>query len=205
VIEAQLATGHESSSGFRDAFSHIMGAAPTKLNQDSIFKASWIDTPLGPMLALADEKALHLLEFVDQRGLEREIEQLRKKTQSAILPGSTDPILSIEKELAEYFKGKRMEFSTPLCTLGSAFQKRVWEELRKIPPGQTRSYSEIAKAIGQPSAKRAVARANGSNTLAIIIPCHRVINADGNLGGYAGGLSRKQWLLNHEFYTNPRK
>src|SRR5271154_7015907 len=96
VIEAQLSTGYESSSGFRDAFSRIMGAAPTKLGESNILKASWLDTPLGPMIAIANEEVLYLLEFVDRRGLEREIERLRRKTKSAIIPGSTKPICSIE-------------------------------------------------------------------------------------------------------------
>jgi AraC family transcriptional regulator of adaptative response/methylated-DNA-[protein]-cysteine methyltransferase len=138
------------------------------------------------------------LEFVERRALEREIDRLRKKTRSAIIPGSTAPILAIEKELADYFNGRLTAFTTPLFYLGSPFQRLVWEELKKIPMGQTRSYSDIAKAIGRPTARRAVARANGSNQLAIIIPCHRVINANGQLGGYAGGLTRKQWLLEHE-------
>lgn len=198
VIEAQLSTGYESSSGFRDAFSRIMGTAPTKLGDSNILKASWLDTPLGPMIAIASEEALYLLEFVDRRGLEREIERLRRKTKSAIIPGSTQPIVSIEKELKLYFQGELKAFNTPLFLLGSPFQKNVWEELVKIPPGETRSYSEIAVALGRPSAFRAVAQANGTNQLAIIIPCHRVISANGNLRGYGGGLERKRWLINHE-------
>lgn len=198
VIEAQLSTGYESSSGFRDAFSRIMGAAPTKLGSSNILKAAWLDTPLGPMLAIADEEALYLLEFVDRRGLEREIECLRKRTKSAIIPGHTPAISSIERELNLYFTGRLKEFKTTLYLLGSPFQKHVWGELVKIPPGETRSYLEIAKAIGRPSAFRAVAQANGANQLAIIIPCHRVINTNGELGGYGGGLTRKEWLINHE-------
>lgn len=198
VIDAQLSTGYESGSGFRDAFSRIMGAAPTKLGQMTILRASWIDTPLGPMIAIADEQALYLLEFVDRRGLEREVERLRKKIKSAIIPGLTAPIQSIEKELKKYFEGSLIEFKTPLIFLGSPFQKRVWEELKKIPFGETRSYSEIATEMGQPTAFRAVANANGANQFAIIIPCHRVINANGELGGYGGGLTRKKWLINHE-------
>ena len=198
VIEAQLSTGYESSSGFRDAFSRIMGAAPTKLGKGNILKASWLDTPLGPMLSIADEEELYLLEFVDRRGLEREIERLRRKTKSAIIPGRSKPISSIEKELDLYFKGQLKEFKTPACWLGSPFQKRVWEELVKIPSGKTRSYAEIAVAIGRPKAFRAVANANGSNQLCIMIPCHRVINTNGELGGYGGGLTRKEWLINHE-------
>src|ERR1700730_8815968 len=119
VIEAQLSTGYESSSGFRDAFSRIMGAAPTKLGSSNILKAAWLDTPLGPMLAIADEEALYLLEFVDRRGLEREIERLRWKTKSAIIPGHTIPINSIERELNLYFKGQLIAFKTTICLLGS--------------------------------------------------------------------------------------
>ncbi len=198
VIEAQLSTGYESSSGFRDAFSRIMGSAPTKLGNQNILKASWLDTPLGPMLAIANEEALYLLEFVDRRGLEREIERLRQRTKSAIIPGRSEPINSIERELHFYFEGRLKIFQTSLFLIGSPFQKYVWEELLKIPAGETRSYAELAKAIGKPSAFRAVALANGANQFAIIIPCHRVINTNGELGGYGGGLTRKKWLINHE-------
>jgi AraC family transcriptional regulator of adaptative response/methylated-DNA-[protein]-cysteine methyltransferase len=103
VIDAQLSAGYESSSGFRDAFSRIMGAAPNLLGQGNILRASWLDTQLGPMIAIADEEALYLLEFVDRRGLEREIERLRQKTKSAIIPGYTKSIRSIEAELGQYF------------------------------------------------------------------------------------------------------
>jgi AraC family transcriptional regulator of adaptative response/methylated-DNA-[protein]-cysteine methyltransferase len=198
VINVQLSAGYESSSGFRDAFSRIMGAAPNLLGQSNILKASWLDTRLGPMIAIADEEALYLLEFVDRRGLEREIERLRQKTKSVIIPGYTQPIRSIESELGQYFDGKITEFKTPLFLLGSPFQKNVWEQLKRIPPGETRSYSDIAAAIENPVAYRAVAQAIGANQLAIIIPCHRVINMNGELGGYGGGLTRKKWLLNHE-------
>jgi AraC family transcriptional regulator of adaptative response/methylated-DNA-[protein]-cysteine methyltransferase len=198
VIDAQLDAGYESSSGFRDAFSRIMGAAPTLMGHHTILKASWLDTKLGPMIAIADEGAIYLLEFVDRRGLEREVERLRLKTKSAIIPGRTAPIDSIEKELGQYFEGTLKEFKTPLFPLGSPFQKRVWDELRKIPPGETRSYADIALAIGNPSAFRAVDNANGANQIAIVIPCHRVINSDGDLGGYGGGIVRKKWLIEHE-------
>ncbi|MDP1602117.1 MAG: trifunctional transcriptional activator/DNA repair protein Ada/methylated-DNA--[protein]-cysteine S-methyltransferase [Legionella sp.] len=198
VIAAQLYTGYESSSGFRDAFSRIMGAAPTKLGVKSILKASWLDTKLGPMVAIASDDALYLLEFVDRRGLEREVERLRQRTKSAIIPGTTPPISSIEKELAAYFEGNLKEFHTPVFLLGSPFQKQVWDELKKIPFGETRSYLDIAKIMQRPTAFRAVAQANGANQLAIIIPCHRIINTSGELGGYGGGITRKQWLLNLE-------
>lgn len=198
VIEAQLSAGYESGSGFRDAFSRIMGAAPSKISQDHILKASWLDTKLGPMIAIADEQALYLLEFVDRRGLEREVERLRVKTKKAIIPGSTKPIRSIQNELKGYFEGTLKEFNTPMQLLGTPLQIQTWKELMKIPLGETRSYSEIAGAVGRPKAFRAIAQANGANQLAIIIPCHRVINTNGNLGGYGGGLKRKQWMLKHE-------
>lgn len=198
VIDAQLSSGYESSSGFRDAFSRIMGAPPSLLGHKNILKASWLDTKLGPMLAIGNENALYLLEFVDRRGLEREIERLRWKTKSAIVPGLTPPIRSIENELNDYFAGKLTEFKTPLFLLGSPFQLRVWDELKKIPPGETRSYADLATAIGKPTAFRAVANANGTNQLAIVIPCHRVVNTNGELGGYSGGVTRKKWLIHHE-------
>lgn len=198
VINAQFDTGYESSSGFRDAFFRIMGAAPTKLGQATILKAAWLDTKFGPMVAIADEEVLYLLEFVDRRGLEREIERLRQRLKAAILPGTTKPIQSIEQELAQYFEGTLKDFKTPFRCLGSPFQQRVWEELQKIPYGKTCSYADIARAIGHPTAFRPVANANGANQLAIIIPCHRVINTNGDLGGYGGGIARKKWLLGLE-------
>ncbi|RED56020.1 bifunctional transcriptional activator/DNA repair enzyme AdaA [Cohnella lupini] len=198
VIDSQLSAGYESSSGFRDAFSRILGAAPTLLTAGNILKASWIDTRLGPMIAIGDEQSIHLLEFVDRRGLEREVERLRLRTKSAIIPGTTEPIRSIEQELTQYFVGSLTVFRTPLSLLGSPFQRSVWEQLMKIPPGETRSYLDVANSLGRPTAFRAVAQANGANQLAIVIPCHRVINSNGDLGGYGGGITRKNWLLEHE-------
>jgi len=199
VIEAQLNVGYESSSGFRDAFSKIMGVVPTRSTQQlSILKAAWLDTPLGPMVAIASETALYLLEFVDRRGLELGVERLRHRTKSAIIPGTTPPITSIEKELNAYFEGKLREFKTPLFLLGSPFQKRVWDALCAIPFGETRSYKEQSQIIGNPSAYRAVANANGVNQIAIVIPCHRIITSTGELGGYGGGLARKKWLIEFE-------
>ncbi|KPL58922.1 bifunctional transcriptional activator/DNA repair enzyme AdaA [Rossellomorea vietnamensis] len=198
VIDAQHVTGYESASGFRDAFSKIMGSAPASSEHSTVLKTAWIDTKLGPMIGISDEKALYLLEFVDRRGLEREVERLRHKTKSAIIPGTSEPLRSIEKELEAYFNGNLSAFSTPLHMSGSTFQLNVWKELERIPIGETRSYTEIAKHIDHPTAVRAVARANGCNQLAIIIPCHRVIRANGDLAGYAGGLHRKKWLIEHE-------
>ena len=163
-----------------------------------VLKASWLDTKLGPMIAIADEAGLYLLEFACRRGLEREVERLRLRTKAAIIPGITDPIKSITLELEYYFCGKLTQFKIPLQLLGSPFQRLVWEELMSIPYGQTRSYMAQAAAIGKNKAYRAVANANGANRLAIVIPCHRIINSNGDLGGYAGGITSKQWLIDHE-------
>jgi len=161
-------------------------------------KAFEISTPLGLMIAIADENALYLLEFADNEKLDRKVERLRIKTKSALLPGSTYPIVSIEKELALYFKGELYSFKTPIHLIGSSFQKAAWIELMKIPYGTTRSYLEQASSINNAKAYRSVANANGANQLAIIIPCHRIINNNGNLGGYGWGVHRKKWLIEHE-------
>ena len=158
VIDAQLGTGYASSSGFRDAFSKTLGAAPSKLNRFPL-KAAWLDTSLGAMLAVADDAKLYLLEFLDRRGLERELEQLRKKTRRAILPGETAPLGQIQTELSAYFAGSLTSFQTPVALLGTPFQQTVWQALKTIPHGETRSYGEVAASIGNPPAVRAVARA----------------------------------------------
>lgn len=198
VINAQLRAGYESSSGFRDAFSKLFGNVPQKLDKKiTLLTASWIDTPLGPMVAIADDKVLYLLEFVTRRGLEREVERLRQRG-FAIIPGNTSPLRSIREELNAYFEGKLIDFKTPYQLMGSPFQQQVWQALCQIPYGETKSYKEQAISLEKPTAFRAVANANGANQLAIIIPCHRVISSDGTLGGYGGGLGVKQWLLEHE-------
>lgn len=190
---------YESSSGFRDAFSKIMGAPPMKAHQTvKDLHASWLDTPLGPVLAIADEQALYLLEFLGRRGLEREIERLGQRINAAIVPGKTSPIESIERELTAYFEGTLKIFKTPLFLSGTPFQQLVWRALCQIPYGTTKSYAEQAQTIEKSTATRAVANANGANQLAIVIPCHRIIRSSGDLGGYGGGIPRKQWLLQHE-------
>ena len=150
------------------------------------------------MTAVGDDEALYLLEYADRRGLERQVRRLRARAKAGIVPGRTRPIAQIEAELAAYFRGSSMRFETPLAPLGSPFQRAVWDALLAIPPGQTRSYADLARAVGRPRAVRALGQANGANPFAIVVPCHRVINADGALGGYGGGLPRKRWLLDHE-------
>ena len=198
VIDAQLEQGYESASGFRGAFARIFGAPPRGARGADCLLAERIDTPLGAMLALADAQGLRLLEFVDRRGLEREILGLRRRLKCAVVPGENAALGETRRQLARYFAGETFDFDLPLAPAGSPFQMRVWRELQRIPAGETRSYTALARAVGQPGAARAVGRANGSNCLAIVIPCHRVINADGELGGYGGGLWRKQRLLELE-------
>lgn len=163
-----------------------------------ILNSLQIETPLGPMLALADEKSLYLLDFIDRKGLEGAVEKLSIKTKAFIQPGRTAPLSSIEKELKAYFTGELKEFITPIQLIGTPFQQQAWEELMQIPYGETQSYAAQAERLGKPSAYRAVANANGANRLSLVVPCHRVINHNGKLGGYGGGLPRKKWLLEHE-------
>lgn len=198
VINTQIDTGYDSSSGFSDAFTKIMGMPPKKAGEIKILYAYWIDSVLGPMLSIADDDYLYLLEFVDRRGLEREIERLRMRLNARIIPGKTGISEQIEKELSLYFSKELKKFDTPVFYLGSDFQKSVWDLLMKINIGKVSSYKEMAIALGNSKMVRAIGNANGANQLAIIVPCHRVIQSDGALGGYGGGLERKKWLLLHE-------
>ncbi|MBV0890295.1 trifunctional transcriptional activator/DNA repair protein Ada/methylated-DNA--[protein]-cysteine S-methyltransferase [Paracoccus sp. Z118] len=197
VIEAQLEAGFDSASGFREAFARLFGAPPQALRTGAGLSADWIDTPLGGMIAVGDAETLHLLEFVDGKGLAAELRALSKGAQGIAL-GRTPAIDRTETELAAFFAGRPDGFTVPLTLHGTPFQRRVWEELRRIPPGETISYATLAGRIGQPTATRAVARANGANQIAIVVPCHRVIGADGSLTGYAGGIWRKQALIEAE-------
>jgi AraC family transcriptional regulator of adaptative response/methylated-DNA-[protein]-cysteine methyltransferase len=198
VIDVQLARGYESTSGFREAFTRVFGTPPRGAKTGQCLLAQRMETPLGTMLALADEQSLRLLEFADRRGLERELVLLRRRLKCAIVPGSNAVLAETQRQLTRYFAGESLRFDLPLAPIGSDFQRRVWAELRRIPAGRTRSYKEMAARVRLPNGHRAVARANGSNMLALVIPCHRVIRSDGDLCGYAGGVWRKQRLLEHE-------
>ncbi len=198
MLDLQLDHGFESPSGFREAFAKVFGAAPSHARELDCLYAKWFETPLGPMLALANDEGLHLLEFVDRRGLEREIQALRRRARHHAVPGEHRYLDQIGKELEAYFRGEHLSFATPVKLAGTPFQLSVWKALMEIPVGATRSYAMLAARIGHPAAVRAVGRANGDNKLAVIIPCHRVIGADGTLTGYGGGLWRKAWLLDHE-------
>jgi AraC family transcriptional regulator of adaptative response/methylated-DNA-[protein]-cysteine methyltransferase len=198
VIDAQLDAGFSSASAFRTAFAKLLGTTPSSFSNDALLKADWIDTPLGAMIAVSDKSALHMLEFADRKALPAELKKLRTQVRGELGIGRYPPTDQIEEELAAFFQAKSDHFDTPLALHGTPFTRDVWRALREIPVGQTRSYSEIARTIGNPTAVRAVARANGANQISIVIPCHRVIGADGSLTGYGGGLWRKQKLIELE-------
>jgi AraC family transcriptional regulator of adaptative response/methylated-DNA-[protein]-cysteine methyltransferase len=198
VTDAQLDAGFESNSGFRAAVTRLLGEAPARLRGKSMLKADWIETPIGPMIAIADAHALHILEFLQRKALPAEVRKLQAATGSAIVLGRSAPIDQIAAELAAYFEGKSSTFETRLAPQGSPFARQVWDALQKIAAGTTASYSGLAASIGNPAAVRAVGSANGANPIAIAIPCHRVVGASGELTGYGGGVWRKRWLLEHE-------
>lgn len=148
-----------------------------------------IDSPIGRLLLLTDGEALTgvYFEAADRRALDQ-----------WLCDPQAGPLPEARRQLEEYFKGGRREFDLPLRLAGTDFQQRAWRHLMQIPYGETRSYGEQARGIGNPNASRAVGLANGRNPIPIVVPCHRVIGADGSLTGFGGGLERKRWLLAHE-------
>ena len=193
VIDAQVAAGFESASAFRQAFGRWLGIRPSEIPGDALLRAHWMQTPLGPMIAVADKHSLHLLEFTDRKALPAELRKLHDKHPVAL--GRFDIHVQLEQELTAFFNGDSPAFTIPLTYHGPEFTRAVWQALRHIPPGETRSYGALAQDLGRPTASRAVARANGANQIAILVPCHRVIGADGALTGYGGGLWRKDRLI----------
>ncbi len=198
VTEAALSSGYESLSGFGEAARTKIGASPRQAARAGAIWISRLATPLGAMVAGAFGSALCLLEFADRRSLENEISDLERLLKAPARPGRLPIHEAVEGELAEYFAGERREFNIPLLTPGTDFQRAAWSALRNIPYGRTTNYGRQASALGKPQAVRAVARANGQNRISIIVPCHRVIGADGSLVGYGGGLPRKKALLDLE-------
>lgn len=198
VIAAQHEASFDSASAFRAAFARLLGCAPASLHPDRLLRATWIPTPLGDMIAVASRSHLHLLEFIDRKGLPAELQRLQAEAREPLGIGAMPPSEQAATELEGYFAARTGCFATPLAAGGSAFARQVWRALRGIPAGETRSYAQIARQIGRPEAVRAVARANGANRIALMIPCHRVIGADGALTGYGGGLWRKQRLIEIE-------
>jgi len=198
VTDAQFARGFESASGFRAAFARIFGLPPREAGRSRVLYGERIATPLGPLLGLADDAGIVVLDFVDRRGLERKLSTLRQRLRCHVVPGAHAHLAAAAEQLGEYFSKRRHSFDLPLTPVGSPFELEAWRYLQTIACGQTRSYAAMAAALGRPGAARAAGRANGMNFISIVIPCHRVIGADGTLTGYGGGLGRKQWLLAHE-------
>jgi AraC family transcriptional regulator, regulatory protein of adaptative response / methylated-DNA-[protein]-cysteine methyltransferase len=196
--DVALGSGYESQSGFRDAFVKTFGAAPGKSRSAEFIVSAWIESPMGPLVAAATEKGICLLEFSDRRMLNAQFTTLRKRFKCSIVPGENKHIANLRNELEKYFNGRLKKFNVPIDYPGTDFQLKVWNELLKIEYGKTLSYQELAERAGVPNGQRAAGHANGLNRIAIIIPCHRVVNKNGNLGGYGGGLWRKQKLLELE-------
>ena len=150
---------------------------------------SLLDTPIGELLLTGDGSSVTGIWMQSHRSEWRRTKALARDDRA---------LAGARKQLTEYFAGERMEFDLPLAPEGTGFQRKVWNALCEIPYGVTISYGELARRIGQPTAARAVGLANGSNPLPIVVPCHRVIGADGSLTGFGGGIERKRWLLTHE-------
>lgn len=191
--------GYESLSGFRDAFQKAFGITPGGAVQAKRpMLVNRIPTPLGPMVIIASDNELLLLEFADRQLLETQIQTLAKRLDVGFCPGETPIMQETQRQLSQYFASARQQFDLPIGIYGSDFQQSVWQALLQIPYGTTKSYEQMAQALGKPLASRAIGRANGTNRLAIVIPCHRVIRQNGELSGYSGNAWRKQWLLKLE-------
>lgn len=202
VIDAQQEAGFASPDAFRSAFAKHLGLGPSdfckEIDGPALLRADWFDTPLGAMIAVSSKSHLHLLEFSNRKALPTELKKLWQDAKGSLGFGRYAPSDQVEAELGEYFAGKRADFTVPLALHGTDFTKHVWRALQQIPAGEVRSYGQLADELGRPEATRAVARANGANQIAILIPCHRILGADGSLTGYGGGLWRKQKLIELE-------
>jgi AraC family transcriptional regulator of adaptative response/methylated-DNA-[protein]-cysteine methyltransferase len=196
--DAVFEAGFNSHSGFRDSFTTTFGHPPGKIDAIDPVQLTWLDTPMGPMIAGAVQAGICLLEFTDRRMLETELNMLRKHFKTVTVPGETPHHTTLRKELEAYFARTLRTFQTKTIRFGTPFEERVWDQLDQIPYGTTVSYEGLARRIGSPGAVRAVGRANGMNKLGIIVPCHRVIRKCGDLAGYGGGIWRKRLLIDLE-------
>ena len=156
-----------------------------------------LSTPVGPMIAGATAEHVVLLDFAERAMMPAQLAAVRRRI-GPVAEGDTPLLDRLEGELDEYFAGDRRQFDVPLDEPGSGFQERVWAELRRIPYGETISYRDLAERVDAADAWRAVGRANGTNRVAVVVPCHRVIATNGGLGGYGGGLPAKRFLLDLE-------
>jgi len=198
IDDAIYEHGYESHSGFRDAFARLFGATPGRANTSRCVRVSLEETSLGPLIYGATDDAVCLVEFASRRMLEKQIEVVRRRFACAVVPGRNDVLDRLRAQMGEYLAGTRTQFDLPLDAPGTEFQERVWKALTTIPYGETWSYEQLAAELGTPGAVRAVGTANGSNRIAIVIPCHRVVRKNGETGGYGGGRWRKVALLDLE-------
>ncbi len=198
ITHTAFDAGFESLSGFADAFKKITGVPPSHPSASRIITIQRMATPIGPMLIGATGNGICLVEFVDRKRMAQQISRLKALLGAQFLPGNNIHLSLLQGQLQAYFAGHRTQFDVPLVVPGTDFQTKAWQALRSIPFGTTRSYRDLAATIGNTKAVRAVATANGANRLAIVIPCHRIIGSDGKLVGYAGGIWRKKWLIDHE-------
>ena len=201
VTDAAYDSGYESLSGFNSMFKNIIGSAPSKSKNRPIVNVARMETSLGVMVAAATEKGVCLFEFADYKLLDLELKQLASAFKAPLVLGDNPHLEALKLQLDQYFNGERQEFDIPLDLVGTEFQKKVWLSLLQVPYGCTTTYAKQANLLGRPTAVRAVANANGKNKISIILPCHRVIGADGTLTGYGGGMWRKKKLLEFERRT----
>jgi AraC family transcriptional regulator of adaptative response/methylated-DNA-[protein]-cysteine methyltransferase len=198
MYDAAGQPGVASANDFGAAFAKVFGAASDSATTADVLNLDWIDSPVGPLLAGATRDAVLLLEFSEQKTLEEQLHGLRRRFPMSIARGDNRWLEELRRQLGDYFAGQRRAFDLPLRYPGTAFQEKVWNGLLRIPYGETWSYRELALHVGDAKASRAVGMANGTNRLAILIPCHRVVNSNGTLGGYGGGSWRKRLLLDLE-------
>ena len=195
VNEAIMTQGFESESAFREAFTQVFGGPPSAVDRESSIWVNRLATPLGSMIVGVHDSGVCLLEFAERRMLDVQLARLRQRMGRVFLPGEHPLMKRVKRQLEGYFDGSLRQFSLPIQAPGTSFQEAAWDALRQIPYGVIRTYADVANVIGHPDALRAVGGAIGDNHIAIVIPCHRVVAADGELTGYRGGLWRKEYLL----------
>jgi AraC family transcriptional regulator of adaptative response/methylated-DNA-[protein]-cysteine methyltransferase len=198
VTDVAYDSGYDSLSGFNNMFKNIIGSSPSDSKDKRVINITRIETDFGVMIAAATDKGICLFEFADYKLIDLELRQLKETFNAPLVQGNNFHFDTLRAQLNQYFKGERQVFDIPLDLVGTEFQKQVWLALLQIPYGCTTTYARQAELIGKPSSVRAVANANGKNKISIILPCHRVIGADGTLTGYGGGIWRKKKLLEFE-------
>lgn len=189
----------ERQAQIQHSIQSLCGNAPAPAGQGKALYYCYLDSPVGPMIAMASEKGVVLLEFLDTVStINKEITDLRTRYGFHLSDQDHPYLAMVQTQMNDYFAGRRRQFDLPLDAPGTAFDETVWAHLQRIPYGRTCSYGDLAKDIGNGAHARIVGSANHRNRISIVIPCHRVIGADGSLTGYGGGLPRKRWLLEFE-------